>query len=406
MINSIGTSSTNTISKDAKSELSLEGLKWMDASQENIKRLSEYSDEDLQKIKNEAVEAEDYDIAKLIKSTLDWKKQIALDAENKKKQNAIDTNKKEAKSENEAEVARLKELLWDSDKFAIGNKITYDGKEGEIVDWEVAEWEVRVKYKWWNTMPIKKETLENNDTFKVIEQKNKINPELKELIEGLIASQEKNREENSSLLEELKDAKRKWSTERIQNLKNLIKNAQAKTKELQDKYKVETVKYPKDEIATMNTKRIKWRWISRKTIKTADGKETTIKRPSLKRNKNIRSRRKLNKVVKAFNGFKTDSDSAVKYILTQERWGRIDALTWADSLAQSMNKGRYNLLHKTWFVMSKDKFSDKFDKQKKVIIDNFSKNINPDADSKEGKTIKALEDRMKYYKQEYLNKHY
>ena len=77
----------------------------------------------------------------------------------------------------------------------------------------------------------------------------------------------------------------------------------------------------------MDTKLIKSRWISRKTIKTADGKETLTKRPSIKINKNRRSRRKLNQVVKSFNGFKKDSDSAVKYILTQERGSRIDHLT-------------------------------------------------------------------------------
>jgi hypothetical protein len=56
--------------------------------------------------------------------------------------------------------------------------------------------------------------------------------------------------------------------------------------------------------------------------------------------------------------------------------------------------------------MSKAKFEEKFDKQQKKIIENFKKDINSSSDSPEDKTIGALEARMKYYKQDYMNKHY
>jgi hypothetical protein len=56
--------------------------------------------------------------------------------------------------------------------------------------------------------------------------------------------------------------------------------------------------------------------------------------------------------------------------------------------------------------MSKDKFEKKFDAQQKKIIDKFKNNINPEKDSPEDKTIKALEGRMARYKQSYMKKHY
>ena len=56
--------------------------------------------------------------------------------------------------------------------------------------------------------------------------------------------------------------------------------------------------------------------------------------------------------------------------------------------------------------MSKAKFEEKFDAQQKKLINQFKNNINPKEDSPEDKVIKALEARMKYYKQEYMNKHY
>jgi len=229
---------------------------------------------------------------------------------------------------------------------------------------------------------------------------------LEETINKLLEAQKENREKTSKSLDDVLNAKKWWDTESVKKLKEEIKQLIQDKKELEKKSKQDLLKYSSEEIATMKTKLIRWRWISRKTIKTEDGKETTIKRPNVKINKHRRSRRKLNQVVKAFNGFKQDSDSAVKYILTQERLGRMDNITWTEALMQSMNKGRYNVIYKLWFVMSKDKFEKKFDAQQKKIIDKFKNNINPEKDSPEDKTIKALEDRMARYKQSYMKKHY
>lgn len=229
---------------------------------------------------------------------------------------------------------------------------------------------------------------------------------LKDTVESLIQEVNKNRQENTKLLEDLRDAKIEGNPEKTSHLQKLLTELNQKNKVLETKYKQEEIKYPAQEIATLNTKRIKWRGITKKSINTTDGFQTTIKRPNVKINKNIRSRRKLNQVVKAFNSFQKDSDSAVKYILSQERYGRVDHITWVANMVQSINKWRYGALHKVWFVMSKAKFEEKFDQQQKKIIDQFKTNINPAVDSNEDKTIKALELRMKYYKQKYTQKHY
>ena len=217
---------------------------------------------------------------------------------------------------------------------------------------------------------------------------------------------EKNRNDTSESLEWTLDAKKSWDSEKLKAAKEENEKLIKEKKALEAKYKVELFKYPPEEIATMKTKLIKWRWISKKTITTEDWTETTIKRPSIKINKHRRSRRKLNQVVKAFNWFKKDSDNAVKYILTQERSDRVSHIIWDTAGVQMMNRGRYNLMHKTWFVMSKAKFEEKFDKQQEKLIDKFKKNIDPVEWSAEATTIKWLEDRFKRYKQDYMNKHY
>lgn len=229
---------------------------------------------------------------------------------------------------------------------------------------------------------------------------------LEEKLNKLLEAQKENREETSQNLEDVLEAKKSGDPESfnkfLTNLTELLK----KKWMLNEDSKKELLEYPENQISTMKTKLIKWRWLSKKTIKTADGKETTIKRPNVKINRHRRSRRKLNQVVKAFNWFKKDSDSAMKYILTQDRMGRVDTVTWMAAMSSAENRGRYNLMHKTWFVMSKAKFEEKFDKQQKKIIDQFKNNINPAEWSAEDTTIKWLEARMKRYKQEYMNKHY
>lgn len=215
-----------------------------------------------------------------------------------------------------------------------------------------------------------------------------------------------NREQNSAALEKAKEAQNFWNSKELKNKQNEINWLMKEKKLLEEKYKVELLKYPPDEMAKLSTKRIKWRFIKIKHKKTADWKETKIERPNLKINKNIRSRRKLNQVVKSFNWFKEDSDSAVKYVLTQERQTRLDHISWWAALKSAENRWRYNLLHKMWFVMSKEKFETKFDIQQEKIIGKFKNDINPTEWSTEEKTIKALEDRMLYYKKDYMKKHY
>ncbi len=397
--------------------LSVDKLKILDPKKQT-ELLSDKDDDILNSLLEQSIVSQDFELAATIRDTLKNKVQQKTDENDEKIKQEMAENRNEQETQNSKKVEELKKMLEQSDnKFEIWNKISYTNSNSSEIVWEliwdhdsdpaIAEWSIQIKLDWTEKkIAISKSSLESNDTFKVIEQKNKLNPALKALIEWLIESHENNREETSWLLKDLKEAKRKWDTKRIDNFKRLLKEAQNTAKSLQEKYKKETVRYPEDEIATMDTKLIKSRWISKKTIKTEDWRETTIKRPSLKINKNRRSRRKLNQVVKAFNGFKKESDSAVKYILTQERWNRLDNLIWSDAAGQSMNRWRYSLLHNSWFVMSKVKFEEKFDKQQKKIIDKFKNNINPSADSDEGKTIKALEDRMKYYKQDYLNKHY
>jgi hypothetical protein len=54
-----------------------------------------------------------------------------------------------------------------------------------------------------------KSTLEENKTFKVTEQKNKLDSSLKELIQDVMKSHKDIREANSLYLADLKDAQRK-----------------------------------------------------------------------------------------------------------------------------------------------------------------------------------------------------
>ena len=257
-----------------------------------------------------------------------------------------------------------------------------------------------------------KQTQNTQDENKISELTAKLNNadekigSLEETVNKLLEAQKENREGTSKSLEDILESKKSWNSETVNKLLDEIQKLNQEKKTLETKSKAEILKYPEDKIATMKTKLIKWRWISKKTITTEDWKETTIKRPSIKINKHRRSRRKLNQVVKSFNGFKQNSDSAVKYILTQERQTRVDHIIWWAGLDQSLNRWRYNLMHKTWFVMSKAKFEEKFDKQQKKIIDKFKNNINSVKDTAEDKTIKALEARMARYKQDYMNKHY
>jgi hypothetical protein len=403
----------------------------------NPDKIKDLDEKDLKSFLGQANNWEDYDMVITLAQKLKSKKSQAenvepdpelqkklaegalkQEQENAQKQQEInDLKSSENPEEKDKKIDILKSLLEKMDnKFEVWNKITYENKswnkiEAEILekqkDWSFpAEGDVVIKDSGGNVRSMTKSTLENNASFKVIEQKNKINPILKNLIEEIIKSHEEIRLEQSQVLEDLKNAQKTWDPKRINNFKNIIRELERKNKELEAKYKKEEIKYPQEEISRLSTKRIKRRFIKLKTSKTAEGSETTIKRPSLKRNKNIRSRRKLNQVVKSFNEFKNNSDSAVKYILTQERQTRAEHILWGAKIDEAINRWRYDLLHKTWFVMSKAKFEEKFESQKKKIIGNFKENINPSEWSPEDTTIKALEKRMDYYKKSYMDKHY
>ena len=399
----------------ADNDLSIDNLKSLTPEKQEA-LLSNKDDSILIALRDEAIASEHYEVAAIIRDTLKNKAQEKVDTENKETQNEIETKRVETNKENQTKIESLKEMLEKVDNdFEIWNKIEYDNSKwtkitAEIVekdkDWDLPkEWDIVLKIGN-NYRHMTQSTLENNSTFKVIDQKNKLKSSLKELIEGLLQSQEDIRKENSSLLEDLQDAQRKWDKKRIDNFKNLIKELENKNKDLKDRYQKETIKYPADEIATMDTKLINWRWWSRKTIKTEDGYETLRKRPNVKRNKNIRSLRKLNQVVHALNNFKKDSDNAVDYILTEERGSRIDNLMWVDALWKAINRFQYKFLFKMWFVMSKSEFEEKFDAQQEKIIGKFKTNINPAKWSDVANKIEAIEKRFKRHKQEYTNKHY
>lgn len=353
--------SVNT-SSDNKNKLSIDQLKGMENTSENRSILSEYSDDDLKNMQTEVIDSEDYEVAAIIRDVL-----------NDKKAEWVETN---------SEVQ--KKLVKDQAKQDQENT----KKQQEILDQR------------------KKNKQEQSDQEKDLKAKlfeqNKEIDSLKEEINKLNKRLDLHVQENSNNLNEVLEAKKSWDSEKLEEL--LAENK--RLREEKAAMKQEVLKYPPDKIQTLNTKRIKWRFISKKTIKTEEWSETTIKRPSVKRNKNIRSRRKLNQVVKAFNWFKKDSDNAVKYILTQERWNRVDHLSWADAIWQSINRFEYKFLHKLWFVMSKAKFEEKFSKQQAKIIGQFKTNINPAEWTKEFDTIKTLEAWMKYYKEDYMRKHY
>ncbi len=340
--------------------------------------------------------------------------EMLAEKQQEQQQEELQKQKSQQKETQNLQVDELKKLLEEPDKFAVGNKIEYTDSKGNIIEWEIiqpitwtAEWSISIKTsKQQNGFAKRIDLLEADKNFKVTKfatNSDEINLN-KETVQQIIEARESLESKNSSVLEELKNAKRKWNQEGIKNLYQIIKRLIGEENELKNKYE-NVKKYDNKQLNTLDTKWIRWRWPSSRLKRDDEGREIILKIPNIKIVRDRRSRRKLNKLVKYFNHVKNDSDKAMKYILTQARGNRIDTVTWANSLIQWINRWTYNLFHSTGFVMSKSKFEEMFTFKKQELLYQFSNNIK-NLTTDEKNIIKAIEQRMDYYKDAYMREHY
>jgi CRISPR/Cas system CMR-associated protein Cmr5 small subunit len=206
------------------------------------------------------------------------------------------------------------------------------------------------------------------------------------LIQDVMKSHKDIREANSLYLADLKDAQRKWSPERIANLKNLIEELENKNKDLKNKYQKEILKYPEWQVRELRTRRIGW-WITKfGKVEVKKGRKFEIKAESLKRVRNLGSRRKINKTIRRFNDIKNNPKAAVTYIMAKS--SNIVWRSW---------KQLYNHLaiRDTW------KFDEVFNKQKKKFIDDLFGKMWENATDRDIKIKESIIRRIDYYQDAY-----
>ncbi len=257
MTNKVAADTSKGVNNSSNSEdkFSLYQLKNMDNTIENRSKLSEHPDDDLENIKMEAIDSENYEVAAIIRDTLNDKKNKIQEENNKEFKDNLETNKKENKEEQHNEVEKLKAQLEEKDK-----KIDSFGKR------------------------------------------------LKEIEEKL----EKNKSENTAKLDDLLKAKNSWDTEKVKKLEAEIKEL----KEDKANWKKETLKYPGWDLRTLRTKRIKG-WITFDSSKTEKGRKLEMNLNKLWLVKNLRSRRKLNKTIRKFNDIGNDPKKWIIYIMSK-----------------------------------------------------------------------------------------
>lgn len=219
---------------------------------------------------------------------------------------------------------------------------------------------------------------------------------VKELYEKL----DENREQNSKILEEIKENKKnpnvnndilKWYKILLSKLRQARRDAKKKAKE-------DIKKYPPDEIATLDNWLLRWGlsniWVM--SIRKGIGISYNWEKISLR----SRTRRKLNKTIKKLNDIKDDPKRWVKYIMskTRKRWG-----------------GKIGAWIKRWYnsltIKDTDKFDKVFNEQKKFFIDDLEEKIKANyktkseyENSNDYKSIKAIKNRVEYYQDAYKRK--
>ena len=280
-------------------------------------------------------------------------------------------------------------------------------KETVTVDPEVSKQlaEEALKEEASNRAFIEKLETENQETKEVNEDKileltAKLNNadekigSLEETVNKLLEAQKENREETSKNLEDILEAKKSGDLKSLNQFVAHLEELLTKKWMLKDDSKKETAKYPEEEIATLNTKRIKWRFINKKTIetvKTEDWSETVVRRPSLKINKTIRSRWKINKTIRKFNDIKDNPKEAVKYIMSKTNkrsWWMITA--------------SFKKLYNHLTIRDTGKFDEVFNKQKTKFIDDLFWNLEKKwMTDKDELTKKSIIKRIDYYQKAY-----
>jgi len=341
---------TSPTTANENKELSLDIFE--EDTPENREKLSKLSNEQLKSLQAKAISDENYEVAAIIRDVLkakSWDEQEIIDvSENELKdtetKEQFEQEREEYNEESEKKIEELKKQLADFEK------------RNENLEERNENLEERIK------------SLE--EAIKIFEENEK-----------------RNREANSKLLEDIKNAKNSWNEQELKRLRWQIDKLNSENKKLKDEFAGELPKYDSAEIAKLKTKRIgfKLAW------KTKLDGQTVLTWPQLLLRRNIRSRNRINKTVKNLNSIWNDPKKWVSYIMTKaslSEWWRI--WSWYKNV-------------KNFFTIRDTKtFDEVFNKHKKRFIDDLESKMDlnsmSDADKK---TIAAIKARLDYYQKAY-----
>jgi len=256
---------TSPTTANENKELSLDIFE--EDTPENREKLSKLSNEQLKSLQAKAISDENYEVAAIIRDVLkakSWDEQEIIDvSENELKdtetKEQFEQEREEYNEESEKKIEELKKQLADFEK------------RNENLEERNENLEERIK------------SLE--EAIKIFEENEK-----------------RNREANSKLLEDIKNAKNSWNEQELKRLRWQIDKLNSENKKLKDEFAGELPKYDSAEIAKLKTKRIgfKLAW------KTKLDGQTVLTWPQLLLRRNIRSRNRINKTVKNLNSIWND----------------------------------------------------------------------------------------------------
>ncbi|HOG15048.1 MAG TPA: hypothetical protein PK674_00480 [Candidatus Absconditabacterales bacterium] len=331
---SITKAGTSTTTANENKELSLDIFEGVENTTENRKNFLEISSDELKSLQAKAISDQNYEVAAIIRDVLKEKDSHEQESKNAEFKEELNKAKEEDREQNEKQIANLKQQLMS------GN--------------------------------IDEETLKKT---------------LNELIRSFEENEKRNREANSKLLEDIKNAKNSGNEQELKRLRGIIKNLALEKKALKDKFAGELPKYDSAEIAKLKTKRVGFKLAGKMKL---DG-QTVLTGPQLLLRRNIRSRNRINKTVKNLNSIGNDPKKGVNYIMTKA------------SLSEGGRIGSWYKNMKNFFTIRDTNTFDKiFNEHKKKFIDDLESKMDlnsmSDADKK---TIAAIKARLDYYQKAY-----
>lgn len=288
----------------------------------------------------------DFDLSALIDESLDsWDRDLFFDLSKEYKNRNLET---ESSSTSEEELEEKKQEIENEKEEAEASK------DQKIDD-------------------LKRQLNEQSDKVSDLEKR------LQELHKNL----ESKEKDNSSLLDKIKEAKRAGDQEEVSRLKKEIEALKAEKKALKDKYTWKLPKYDGKDISKLKTKRIEFNLLSRKNI---DG-QTVLSGPQLMFRNNVRSRKRLNKTIKAMNTIGNDPKKWVNYIISKA------------SLIQWWKIGSGIKSIKNFFtIRDTNKLDEVFKEHKQKFIENLESKMDSKGMSEEDKkTIESIKNRADYY---------